>query len=326
MKRKFTTLGWTVCLLAAFVTSAQAQSAPPTGPARRQVAVTFDDLPVVSVTRIDPDAYREITNKLVGTITANRIPAIGFVNERKLYPGGEGARDEARVALLRAWTAAGLELGNHTYSHPDLHTTPLATFQEDVTRGETVTIMLLREKGMSLRYFRHPFLHTGRDLATKTAFEQFLIRRGYHVAPVTIDNSDWIFASAYAKAMERGDKEMMRRIAQAYVPYMESMFEFFEKLSIDLVGYEVRQVLLLHANALNADHFDRLAAMMKRRGYTFITLDEALRDKAYALPDTYTGAGGLSWLHRWVQTKGMARRDEPSTPEFVMRQAGVTVE
>lgn len=328
MKRISTTL--VLCLVTAFVSAASTRphSAPSAAPpsTRRQVTVTFDDLPVVSVTRIGDDAYHEITTKLVATITRHKVPAIGFVNERKLYRGGDNARDEARVALLRAWTTAGLELGNHTYSHPDLHTTPLAAFQEDVIRGEAVTTMLLGERARKLRYFRHPFLHTGRDLTTKNNFEVFLAARGYRVAPVTIDNSDWIFASAYAKATERGDTRMMKRIADAYVPYMEEMFEFFEKLSIDIVGYEAKQVLLLHANALNADHFDRLAQMMRRRGYTFITLDEALRDKVYALPDTFTGAGGLSWLHRWARTKGMARRDEPDTPEFVMRQAGVTVE
>ena len=105
------------------------------------------------------------------------------------------------------------------------------------------------------------------------------------MAPVTIDNSDWIFASAYAKSSDESDRRMMERIAAAYLPYMEEKFAYYEKQSMDLLGYEIRQVLLLHANALNADWFDELA---KRRGYRFIPLKQALEDKAYGSPDTHT--------------------------------------
>ena len=67
--------------------------------------------------------------------------------------------------------------------------------------------------------------------------------------------------------------------------------------------------MLLTAGALNADSFDDLAAMMRRRGYSFVTLDQATRDDAYSLPDTYTGARGDSWIARWAVTKGMKYKD-----------------
>lgn len=210
-----------------------------------------------------------------------------------------------------------------------MHRVPLEAFQADVIRGEEVTRRLLARRGGTLRYFRHPFLHAGRDLETQRKLEAFLASRGCRVAPVTIDNSDWIFASAYAKAADRTDLQMMKRIASAYLPYMEQKFAYYEKQSMDLLGYELKQVLLLHANALNADWFGELAKMMKRRGYGFIPLERALEDKAYSSPDTYTGAGGISWLHRWALTQGKQRdffRGEPATPAFVMQQAGVTAE
>jgi peptidoglycan/xylan/chitin deacetylase (PgdA/CDA1 family) len=158
---------------------------------RREVCVTFDDLPVVG-TR-DLAAQQEITRKLVHSITSNRVPAIGFVNENKLLDGG--VEDERRVTLLQEWLNAGLDLGNHSFSHPDLHSTPLETFEADVVRGEATTRRLLNRRGKTLRYFRHPFLHAGRDLETQQQLAEFLASRGCPVAPVTIDNSDWIFAS-----------------------------------------------------------------------------------------------------------------------------------
>lgn len=329
MKNKLLVMPLLMCLLllAAAAMNVRVQGGSTFEQPRREVAVTFDDLPVISVTRHDIALYREITSKLLAIITANRIPAIGFVNENKLYENGK--LNDERVALLRRWLDAKLELGNHTFSHPDLHTTPLDAFQSDVIRGEAVTSKLLEAKGMRLRYFRHPFLHTGAELETKRSFEEFLTKRGYRVAPVTIDNSDWIFAAAYAKAAERGDKEMMRRVAAAYIPYMESTFDYYEKQSVALFGYEMKQVLLLHANALNADHFGELVEMMKRRGYKFVTLDEALTDKAYAAPDAYVGRSGITWLHRWALTAGKRGAffvGEPLTPEFVMKEAGVSAE
>jgi hypothetical protein len=60
-----------------------------------------------------------------------------------------------------------------------------------------------------------------------------------------------------------------------------------------------------------------LLAMMRRRGYRFVSLDEALRDEAYRLPDDYTGPGGFSWIHRWSKTKGMAPKGEPDEPAWI---------
>src|SRR5262245_5208409 len=257
---------------------------------QREVAVTFDDLPVVGAS--DIAAQQEITQKLLYAITSNKVPAIGFVNENKLFEGS--VQDERRVGLLQRWLDAGLELGNHSFSHPDLHRVPLDAFQDDVIRGEEVTQRLLSRRGEKLRYFRHPFLHVGRDLETKKRLEAFLSSRGYRVAPVTVDNSDWIFASAYAKAASRADRQVMERIASAYLTYMEEKFDYYERQSRELLGYEIKQVLLLHANALNADRFHGLATMMKRRGYEFISLGKALEDRAYSSIDTFTGPGGIS--------------------------------
>ena len=89
---------------------------------------------------------------------------------------------------------------------------------------------------------------------------------------------------------------------------------------MDVLGYEVKQVLLLHADALNADYFDTLVGMMRARGYTFISLDRALRDKAYSLPDTYTGEGGVSWIHHWAYTMGKKTPKGPEVPEFIKGQ------
>lgn len=310
-----------LCLLALPVL-AQPDTLP-----QREVAITIDDLPINSRNFRDNASQMAMTEKLVGHLVAYEVPAIGFVNEGKLYPNG--TLDTTRVAMLAHWLDAGLDLGNHSYSHHDLHHTPLAAFQRDVLEGEQVTRQLLHDHGLAMRYFRHPYLHTGTDLDTKHALEAFLEDHGYRVAPVTIDNSEWIFALAYDNAAAQNDTLAMQEIADAYITYMDEKFAYFEHQSVALFGREIRQTLLIHANLLNADHFDALAEMMEAREYTFIPLARALEDEAYATPDSYTGPAGMTWIHRWALTRGVASsffQGEPATPTFVLEAAGIESE
>lgn len=101
---------------------------------------------------------------------------------------------------------------------------------------------------------------------------------------------------------------------------MEAKVEFFERNSRELFDREIRQVLLLHANMLNADRFDELASMFERRGYRFITLERALDDPAFQSADTFVGPSGITWIHRWALTKKMPKTfyaGEPEVPRFV---------
>ena len=100
----------------------------------RTVAITFDDLPFASVPAEDTATLERVTGQLLQSLQAAQAPAVGFVNEAKLYR--EGNLDAARVALLRRWIDAGHELGNHTYSHPSLNRLPLDAFETDLLRGE----------------------------------------------------------------------------------------------------------------------------------------------------------------------------------------------
>jgi peptidoglycan/xylan/chitin deacetylase (PgdA/CDA1 family) len=311
-----------ILLIAAWVPTTSGGPAP----RRLEVAITFDDLPVIS-TLHDEKSLAEITNKLLTTFKQSKTPIIGFVNETKLYSNNE--LDPARVALLKAWLDAGLELGNHSYSHHSLNSTPLADFEADVLRGEAITRGLMAQRQKPLRYFRHPFLHTGRSVETRDLFVSFLHSHGYSVAPVTIDNSEWIFARAYDNARDANDPAAMKQVADAYVPYMEAKFAYYENQSNKLFGRDIKQVLLVHANAINADYFKNIVAMLQKRGYKFITLEDALSDKAYTSPDTFTGPGGISWLDRWALTRGVPKdffQGEPRTPVFVLKLAGVTSE
>ena len=308
MKSKSQFLFAMMCLVF-LVFETQAQNRPLNQGIHREVAVTFDDLPAAG----DLETMTYITQKLLKSLSDYKIPAVGFVNERKLF-----VRDEIdrRTALLQMWLDAGMELGNHTFSHILIDRNSLDAYKEDVIRGETVTGMLLRAKGLKLQYFRHTQLRTGPTTEYQLGLNKFLIERGYTIAPVTLDNQEWVFAGAYRGARNSGDRTQMKRVGEAYIKYMDENFAFFENLSRDFLGYEVKQTLLLHANELNADYFEELVSLMRKRGYTFVTLEDALKDKAYSLPEAQSKMG-LSWIHRWMLAKGLEMRAEPPEPEWV---------
>ena len=169
-------------------------------------------------------------------------------------------------------------------------------------------------------------------VATRLAF---LDQHGYRIAPVTVDNGEWVWAFAYENVLDGtvGAAERdatLQRLREGYVPYMLNKVDYYERQSQALLGYALPQVWLLHANELNAVAYADLVAGVQRRGYRVVTLDEAMRDPAYARgEDGYNGRYGPSWLHRWAMAEKKPKdfyAGEPVVPGWVLALAGVDSE
>jgi peptidoglycan/xylan/chitin deacetylase (PgdA/CDA1 family) len=288
----------------------------PAQTASRTVAITIDDLPGMSAMAMSAGEITAMNRRLLTALVSGKVPAIGFVNEEKLYKTGEV---DARIAVLSAWLDAGFDLGNHTFSHTSLNVAHLKEWEDDVVQGESVTRMLLAPHGKTLRYLRLPYLDAGPDLLTRRKAEAFLSGRGYRVAPVTIDGRDWYFADIYDDAHKRGDRATMERTAGAWLAYTGEVFARGEQRSRALVGYEPKQVVLLHDTWLEADHIGELLELLRKRGYRFITLDEAMTDPAYAQADEYVSDVGATSIEHWAATRGMPEPPDkrPAMPKWI---------
>jgi peptidoglycan-N-acetylglucosamine deacetylase len=294
--------------------SLSAQSAKPD----LQVAVTIDDLPSGMADRQPAADITAMTAKLLSTLRDQKIPVVGFVNEKKLYKPGQV---DERIKALSLWLDYGFELGNHTFSHMSLNQAGLKAWEDDVIQGESVLNLLLAPRKMKLRYFRHPYLDTGRDLETRREAEAFLTQRGYRIAPITLDGWDWMFAGVYEDAKNRNDMDLQQKLVKEYLAYHDSVCAYYEQLSVKVVGYEPRQILLLHASRLEADHIGELLDLLRKRGYRFITLEDALGDQAYSLPNTYVGEEGSGWIEQWAITQGKIPRGAPQFPQWVLERS-----
>lgn len=308
-------------LLSAFLAWAPATAA-------RVVAVTFDDLPWVASGL--PDAVLgERHRQLMAQLDAAGVPVTGFVNEGKLDV--DGRMDPLRARMLEDWLDRGHALGNHTRGHVDLHAVGLEAFQRDVLDGERWLRPALAARGERPRWFRHPYLRAGRSAEARAALDAFLSAHGYRVAPVTVDNSDWLWAAAYRNVLDGLDNDAARervlaRLRADYVPYMLAKLDYYQAQAQALLGRPLAQVWLLHANELNAATFARLVAGARERGYRFVALDEAMRDEAYVRgAEGYDGPAGPSWIHRWAIGEGRPGpffAGEPVTPAWVVALAG----
>jgi peptidoglycan/xylan/chitin deacetylase (PgdA/CDA1 family) len=286
---------------------------------RKEICITIDDLPYVATKFTDVESGKKITEKILTSLNKFNAFALGSVNAGKLFNGDTLIQD--KVDMLKAWLDAGMTLANHTYSHSNYNNLTFAEFKQDIINGEKILKDLIESYGQKLIYFRHPYLFRGDTKEKADSLASFLNENGYIGAPVSIDNSDYIYSWAYEKALSEKNDSLANRIAIDYISHMEKALVHYEGQSKKLFGYNIKQILLMHANPLNADYMDELLQMFVNHGYKFITLAEALKDTAYKTKDGFYKKAGISWLDRWAYTQGH-RGDfyagEPVPEDYIM--------
>lgn len=296
-----------VLLLVAGALSAQTETSD------RSVAVTFDDLPFAGT---DLGVAEVATDALLVALATRDVPASGFVNTAALDRAG----GETRAALLEAWLDAGHRLENHSRSHPHYNGAEQAVYLADVAEGHDRLAAFLEPWRQAVRWYRAPFNEVGETAEKRRALLDLLASQRVALAPFTVEHSDWMFDAVYRRALDASDHALAARVRTAYVAQLDRALAFAEATSRETFGREIPQVLLLHANRLNADAMPAMLDRMAARGYRFVTLDEASADPAYDTPNAYEGKWGISWLHRWRVGLGLpnALRDEPGPPAWLV--------
>jgi peptidoglycan-N-acetylglucosamine deacetylase len=239
-----------------------------------ELAITVDDLPVHGP--IPPgDTAGRITDELVAALrAAGARQAVGFVN------GHWTEQQPQTLSVLRAWRRAGLPIANHGWAHLSAGELTPAEFERELVRGEP----LLRSLAGSTdwRWFRYPFLSEGSSPAHRSALRAILSRRGYRIAAVTMDFSDWRFTAPYARCLAKNDRGGLARLESLYLEAAGRAIDRSRLLSRTVHGRDIPYVLLLHSSAFTARMAPRLLDLYRRRGFRFVSLSEAEADPAYA--------------------------------------------
>jgi peptidoglycan/xylan/chitin deacetylase (PgdA/CDA1 family) len=279
-----------ILLMASSVLAASAPTAERQVPAPR-IAITIDDLPWNGPA--PAEGRRAATERLLGALAARGVVATGFVRCAGIGP---------EAPLLGMWLDHGMSLGNHSESHRDLNSAPLEVWLEDV---RTCDSRLRDIVGGPVRYFRYPMLHLGPTPERREAALELLRELDYEIAHVSVDNSEFMLSRPYEAALSAGDSLEARRIGTLLVEHIVKAVRHAQEVARRKVGRDVDHILLLHATLLVSDHITALVDALAAEGFGFVSLEDALSDPVYQLPDDYTGRTGLSWLYRI----------EPASPE-----------
>lgn len=260
----------------------------------RRVLVTIDDLPLAMYDDYTSQTERrETVRKLSEKLEARDIPVVGFFNM------ANHARDPD---LTEMWMAGEqFRAGNHTWSHPHIKRTDPDDYIADLERGhEAVRPLVDPERRVP---FRYPYLARGFDPEVRDAIRAKLEELDSPVIPVTINTLDWLYARDYLDALHAGDGERADELARVWLANIQEETMIAEQLARELFGRLPPQILLLHANRLNADHIDEALDWYEQRGYAFIGLDEAMADPAFDIEPERTSRIGIDQWRRLLRER-----------------------
>ena len=257
----------------------------------QKIAITIDDLPFSYSRGLSEKGKIEAFDKILQALEKHQVKATMFVTSGNIS-------DSTKVILDKA-LRAGHQLGNHTHKHLDLNKVSAKIYINDVD-----SCSMLANDWIDSRYFRYSMLHRGNTQEKKDSVYNFLEKNNFIIAPVTIDNDDWMYNRGYSLAMQIGDGKNMDRISKDYLNHMQEATSRYEKMSSQLIGRQIPHILLLHSNAINADYLDKLLSWYSKKGWEFISLDEALKDDFYSIKEDYIGPYGFSQLDRIKESRG----------------------
>jgi len=213
--------------------------------------------------------------------------------------------------VLDLWRKAGHPLGNHTWSHVDLHAVGPAAFTADIARNEALL-------AGGAKWLRFPYLREGATPQVRGAVRRYLRERGYRVASVTVNFDDWMFNEPYARCAARGDAAAIAELERLYLDWARLSLARSRGLAKALYGKDIPYVLLLHAGAFDARMLPRLLAYYRGEGLRFVSLDTAERHPFYRADYQAAPSDGPVTLEAEAARRGIAVAARPwSAAELV---------
>jgi peptidoglycan/xylan/chitin deacetylase (PgdA/CDA1 family) len=238
------------------------------------IALTFDDLPVAGALP-KGDTRTRIAATLAAELKASHLEGTyGMVNGMGMqnYPDAQQA--------LHVWLNAGMNIGNHTWSHISLAENTAEAFEQNIAQNEPVLAEYAQVRDW--HWLRYPYLSEGDTLKKRRAVQRYLRQHGYRVAQVTMSFGDYAWNDAYVRCYARQDQASIEWLRQSY---LESAAEYIrleraqERIAL---GHEIPNVMLLHGMAFTTLMLPDLIELLQKQGFRFASLAEVEQDPAYA--------------------------------------------
>src|ERR1700678_42453 len=266
----------------------------------QKLAITMDDLPLNG--SLPPGVTRAETTKNVLEVFKKRHvpPVYGFINAKKL----EGNEDGAEA--LKLW-AAQEPIGNHTYSHMDLEQNSAEAFEREIEENEPALELLAQKVGAGdeWHWLRYPY---------RRAVRAYLTAHGYRIAQVTLDWEDYLWNTAYARCVAKGDTKSIDWLRSSYLSTASEFLDLGRAQAKLIYGHEISYVLLMHLGAFSSTILPDALDLLKKKGFQLVTLEEAESDAAYdSDPDVGLHDAG-TLLDQWMQVKQIKYPEHTDKP------------
>ncbi len=225
---------------------------------KKEIAITIDDLPFVG-------EYRNFhLNMMMNTMKEQQIPATGFIIAKEV-------RND-NWEILQKFRDSGFGLGNHTYSHANLNILKTKEYIKEIKKADTILAPVLTEP----KYFRYPYLAMSSG-SKKNKILCYLAKKNYQVAPITIDSKDFVFNQRLLSVPEVNRRDYLGEMKPFYLDFIWQQTVKAEEHTEYHHNPDQAQILLIHANLLNAYVLPDIINLYKEKGYTFVNLEDALK-------------------------------------------------
>lgn len=225
---------------------------------KKEIAITIDDLPFVG-------EYRNFhLNMIMNSMKEQQVPATGFIIASEIRKDNWDA--------LRKFRDAGFGLGNHTYSHANLNKLEVKQFIHEIKKADTIILPVMTEP----KYFRYPYLAMSSG-TKKNQILCYLAKNNYQVAPITVDSKDFVFNQRLLSVPEIDRRAYLNELKPFYLDFIWQQTLKAEEHTQYHHNPDQAQILLIHANLLNAYVLPDLINYYKKNGYTFVSLEDALK-------------------------------------------------
>ncbi|KTD58934.1 polysaccharide deacetylase domain-containing protein [Legionella sainthelensi] len=229
---------------------------------KKMISITIDDLPFVG-------EYRNFhLNMMIETMTKEKVPATGFIIASEVRKNN--------WEILRKFRDAGFGLGNHTLSHANLNKMDTKEYIHEIQKADNILLPVLTEP----KYFRYPYLamSSGRK---KEDILCYLAQKNYQVAPITIDSKDFVFNQRLLSVSEINRRTYLEELKSFYLDFIWQQTLRAEEHNEFHHNNDQAQILLIHANLLNAYVLPDIIHLYKQKGYEFVSLENALKTFKY---------------------------------------------
>lgn len=225
---------------------------------KKMIAITIDDLPFVG------EARNFHLNMMINTMVTQQVTATGFIIAKEVH--------NDNWDMLHKFRDAGFGLGSHTYSHANLNKLETKEYFQEIKKADKILSPVLTEP----KYFRYPYLAMSSG-SKRDDVLCYLAKKNYQVAPITIDSKDFVFNQRLLSVPELDRRGYLNELKSFYLDFIWQQTLKAEAHTQYHHNSDQAQILLIHANLLNAYVLPDIINLYKEKGYSFVSLEDALK-------------------------------------------------